>query len=241
MRRAAGQPLLTALGAVLLLCGCGGGATVAAGSAPEQGARGPSAPVIAPSGPAAPRTDDRGTLAEDHAYLEDFSEVSGSWPDPDAFGDDGYTLAAGEVVPVPYAVPTSALGGLAEVGVTMRATGATTLTCDLGSTGGTVAVELRAEGGWSLDQTRGGAVTELAGGTLDPGQRGEPGELTAVRLLCTSSPDGLAVGVSLHGADVTFVDGAAGEVPADGPTWTVASTGQAPSLLSAVLVTLVEA
>ena len=218
--------MTTAAVALLLGSGCGLSATP------------PTAAPTAPS-PTRPAAPGQGQLADDYAWTEDFSEVSDDWPDAEAFTGDGYVLAAGDNVPVPFDPPATPLGALAEVGVTMPEAGATTLTCDLGRTG-TVALELAADGVWALTQTTGAGTTELAGGALAPGQRGEPGELTALRLLCSGSPDGLAVGVSLHGAGVTFVDGATGEVPDGGPTWTVSSTGRPDVVLDAVLVTLVE-
>lgn len=238
MRRATGQPLLSCVvppaavaipaACLLLLAGCGGGAGIGApASAPPTSTASTGSSAGAPS--TEPGSDQdgaagQGTLADGYAYTDESAR----------------TLATGEAVPVPFDPPADALGALTEVGVVMPPTGATTLACDLGADG-SVALELTAEGGWTVLHSTDGASAELAGGVLEPGQRGEPGELTALRLLCSSSPDGLAVGVSLHGAGVTFVEGATGEVPPGGPSWQVSSTGQADVEVSTVLLTLVEA
>lgn len=235
MRRASGQPLLR-LAVVLLaaplaavVAGCGGGASPAGAPAAE----GAGAVTASEPSPGVPRPDEpsgpagQGRLADGYAY-EDRPAT---------------TLAAGEDLALPFRPPAGALGALAEAGVVMPEGGATTLTCDLGAEG-SVALRLTAEGGWSLVQSTGAQERtdeELAAGVLEPGRRAEPGELTALRLLCSGSPEGLAVGVSLHGAGVTFVEGATGDVPPGGPTWTVASTGTADVRLETVLLTLVQA
>ncbi|MFC3686807.1 hypothetical protein [Aquipuribacter hungaricus] len=250
MRRDARQHLLSAAAAALLLAGCGTASTAAdgAGAAASGGARTPDgadAPGTAePSADGAssspPLREGQGRLAEEPAFVDELDEASDAWPDPDAFTGDGYRLAAGETVDVPYSAPGSALGSLLVVAVTMPETGAVTAVCDLGPAL-SVSLELRAEGGWLVEQTTDGTPVELDSGTLDPGQRGEPGEATALRLLCSDSPDGLAVGVSLHGAGLSFVTGATGAVPAGGPTWRVSSTGDVGSVLDSVDVYLVEA
>lgn len=246
MRCAARQPLLSpaapatgALAAALaavLLAGCGGGATGAAGVpsvAPVPAAEPTSAPVST-DGP-----EGQGALADEPAYLDELDEPPAAWPAPGSPAPGEYVLAAGDAVPVPFELPSDALGGLAEVGVVMPEQGATTLTCDLGATG-SVALRLDAAGAWTVAQTSSTGVTELDGGQLDPGQRGEPGELTALRLLCSSAPDGLAVAVSLHGAGLSFVEPVLREAPPTAPEWTVASSGTSVVTLDTVVVTVVD-
>lgn len=246
MRRLAHQLLLSLLAGTMLLSGCGAGAAPT-GAQPSQ-ARTSDDEGAAPR----PSTDDdvteaplrqgQGRLAEEPVYLDELDEAPEGWPG--TAGADGYPLPAGETVDVPYSAPASALGSMLAVGVTMPVGSATTITCDLGATG-TVSLELRAEGAWTVTLVTGGTGTELDAGTLDPGQRGEPGEPTALRMACSDSPDGLAVGVSLHGGDIGFVPGLGGAVPAGGPTWQVSSTGAAGTapdvVLDSVYVYLVEA
>jgi len=247
------------LAGTLLLTGCGSGGAASGAQAPgprtsaaqtpdprtpdpqtSDGAPAPDPSAADGSSSLPPLTEGQGRLAQEPAFVDELDQASDAWPDAGAFGGGGYVLAAGEVVDVPYTAPAAALGSLLAVGVTMPSTGAVTLTCDLGTTG-EVTLERQAEGGWAVRQTVDGASDELDAGTLDPGQRGEPGEPTALRLVCSDSPEGLAVGVSLHGAGISFVTGTTGAVPAGGPTWRISSTGDADTLLDSVYVYLVGA
>lgn len=58
--------------------------------------------------------------------------------------------------------------------------------------------------------------------------------------MCTSAPGGLGVGISLHGAGVSFVDPETDEAPAQDPTWTISSSGDANIMLDTMVVLLVE-
>ncbi len=244
MRRATGQHLLIAAG-VLLLAGCGAGAVPAAAPDAMSTADAGTAMATAPTTDGTGLTDEttappgQGTLADSPAFTEEFDAGTEAWPTPGAFDEGEYVLASGTAVDVPYQVPAEALGALAEVGVTMTDGGATSLTCDLGESG-LVVLRLAADGSYTVTQQVAATTTELAAATLPAGQRGEPGELTALRLLCSDSPDGLAVALSLHGAGLSFVEGVQGEMPAQGPAWSVQASGEVSSLLDTVLVTLVE-
>lgn len=247
MRGAPGQPVLRARAGVvltgcLLLAGCGTGAVPAAAPA-DPAAASPGSTAAADDGDGsspAPARPGQGSLADDPVFTEEFDEDTGAWPDASAFADGQYVLEPGATAAVPYELPASALGALTAVGVVMADGGATSLTCDLGDAGAVV-LRLGADGSYTVTQQVGATATELAADTLDRGQRGEPGEPTALRLVCSDSPEGLAVAISLHGAGLTFVDGVQGDMPADGPTWSLEATGEVPSRLDVVLVTLVEA
>lgn len=226
--------------ALLLVTGCGGGTTSApATGVPSVTAPSTAAPDAAPPASAPAASDGRGTLAEDPVFTDELDTVPAGWPEPPVSVPGSYPLAVGQSVPLPYEQPPEALGALVTVGVTLPATGAATLTCDLGATG-TVSLELTAEGGWTVRQTTSDGPTELDSGTLDPGQRGEPGEPTALRLACSAAPGGLGIVTSLHGAGLSPVDAATNEAPAQDPTWTISSSGEADITVDTMIVLLVE-
>ena len=150
MRRATRQPLLSggvgpAAGPARSLAGCGGGTAACGGAAdPAAPARRPRRRL--PPGPPrrAPTTARRRRRrARGQGTLADGLRLRGPrgrrrWPPARTW-------------PCRSARPPGPSGALAEAGVVMPATGATTLTCDLGAEG-SVALRLSAEGAWSVVQ-----------------------------------------------------------------------------------------
>lgn len=226
MRRAARQHLLTALLVVAVTSGCA--VAEPAGDAGDPG------PVAQPAA-------EQGDLAEEQVYAETFAEPAPDWPDPEAFLDGGgYRLAAGERAEVPYEVPGDALGALVETALTIGVGGAAALACDLGEAGGVVRVVLSSDGRLRVVQEHDGAERVLDETVLPEGSHAEPGEQTVLRLLCSDSPEGLAVAVAAHGGPLRFVPGADGAVPT-GPWRLVVSAEQGePTELAEVAVRLVE-
>lgn len=239
MRRAAGQPVLTrALPALLpallvvVLAGCGGEPATAPTTPTTTSTT--ATPTSTPDAPG-----DQPRLADEPSYDEQFDATADDWTGGRVV-DGAYVLEPGATASLPASTPPDAVGALAELGLVLGQGGAAALACDLGPSG-TVTVELASDGSWAVAQTAAGGSRQLAADTLREGDRARVGELTALRLLCAQGADGLAVGVSFHGGQVQFVEGADGEVPSGGPVFTVTSTGAAPTRVDQVLLTPVDA